>query len=59
MTFGNTEYTKEELIDIALTTAAQFYKNFRNKADDIESWEHYDNLCTALEAIRTEMNIKN
>lgn len=49
---NRTDYTEKELINLALVTAIQFYKECRNKADDSESWEHYDNLCTALEAIK-------
>lgn len=54
MKFGNTDYTKDELIALALKMAAQRAKEWRNAADDSESWDHYDGLLKAFEAIQNE-----
>lgn len=52
---NSTEYTEKELTELALTMAAQQMKNFRNKSNDSESWEHYDNLYVALSTMLAEM----
>ena len=46
-----TEYTETELIKLAIQTAKHIYKDHRNASDDIESWDHYDALVNAYEAI--------
>ena len=50
----NTEYTENDLINLALTMAVQHSREWRNQSDDIESWEHYENLMNAFSAILTE-----
>ena len=50
----NTEYTEQELIKLALTMAAQQAKNWRNGSEDIESWDHYEALMNAFQAIVDE-----
>ena len=50
----NTEYTENDLINLALTMAVQNSREWRNKSDDIESWEHYENLMNAFSAILTD-----
>ena len=50
----NTEYTENDLINLALTMAVQHSREWRNQSDDIESWEHYENLLNAFSAILTE-----
>ncbi len=50
----NTEYTENDLINLALTIAMQQSREWRNQSDDSESWEHYENLMNAFIAILTE-----
>ena len=50
----NTEYTENDLINLALTMAVQHSREWRNQSDDSESWEHYENLMNAFSAILTE-----
>lgn len=50
----NTEYTEQELIKLALTMAAQQAKTWRNGSDDSESWDHYEALMNAFQAIADE-----
>lgn len=50
----NTEYTENDLINLALTMAVQNSREWRNQSDDSESWEHYENLMNAFSAILTE-----
>ena len=50
----NTEYTENGLINLALTMAVQNTREWRNQSEDIESWEHYDNLMNAFSAILTD-----
>ena len=50
----NTEYTENDLINLALTMAVQHSREWRNQSDDIEAWEHYENLLNAFSAILTE-----
>ena len=50
----NTEYTENDLINLALTMAVQHSREWRNQSDDIESWKHYENLMNAFSAILTE-----
>jgi hypothetical protein len=50
----NTEYTENDLINLALTMAVQQSREWRNQSDDSESWEHYENLMNAFSAILTE-----
>jgi len=50
----NTEYTENDLINLALTMAVQQCRAWRNESDDIHSWDHYDALLNAFSAILTE-----
>ena len=50
----NTEYTENDLINLALTMAVQQSREWRNESDESESWEHYENLMNAFSAILTE-----
>ena len=50
----NTEYTENDLINLALTMAVQHSREWRNQSDDSEAWEHYENLMNAFSAILTE-----
>ena len=50
----NTEYTENDLINLALTMAVQQCRAWRNESDDINSWDHYENLMNAFSAILTE-----
>jgi hypothetical protein len=50
----NTEYTENELINLALTMAIQQSRAWRNESDVIESWDHYENLMNAFSAILLE-----
>lgn len=50
----NTEYTENDLINIALVMAEYKSKEWRDQSDDIESWEHYENLMNAFSAILTD-----
>ena len=50
----NTEYTENELINLALTMAVQQCKAWRNESDDIHSWDHYEALLNAFMAIHEE-----
>ena len=50
----NTEYTEQELIKLALTMAAHQAKTWRNGSDDSESWEHYEALTNAFQALADE-----
>ena len=50
----NTEYTENDLINLALTMAVQQSRAWRNESEDIHSWDHYDNLMNAFSAILTE-----
>ena len=47
----NTEYTENDLINLALTMAVQNTREWRNQSEDSESWEHYENLMNAFSAI--------
>ena len=47
----NTEYTENDLINLALTMAVQKTREWRNQSEDSESWEHYENLRNAFSAI--------
>lgn len=50
----NTEYTENDLINLALTMAVQQSRAWRNESEDIHSWDHYDNLMNAFSAILVE-----
>ena len=50
----NTEYTENDLINLALTMAVQQSREWRNESDESETWEHYENLMNAFSAILTE-----
>ena len=50
----NTEYTENDLINLAITMAVQHCIAWRNESDDIHSWDHYDALLNAFMAIREE-----
>ena len=50
----NTEYTENDLINLALTMAVQQCRDWRNGSDDIESWDHYDALLNAFTEIHKE-----
>ena len=50
----NTEYTENELINLALTMAVQQCKAWRNESEDIHSWDHYEALLNAFSAILAE-----
>ena len=50
----NTEYTENELINLALMMAVQSSRMWRDQSDDIESRDHYDNLLNAFSAIFDE-----
>ena len=50
----NTEYTENELINLALTMAVQQSRAWRNESEEIHSWDHYNNLMIAFRAILTE-----
>lgn len=50
----NTEYTENELINLALMMAVQSSKMWRGQSDDEESWDHYENLMNAFSAILDE-----
>ena len=51
----NTEYTENELINLALMMVVQQCKNWRNESDDIHSWDHYEALLNAFMAIHEEL----
>ena len=51
-----TEYTESDLIALALLIADDWARKHRNIADDNESFDHYNDLHAAFEAIRNEMN---
>jgi hypothetical protein len=52
---AKTEYTEEQLIDLALTFALTEMRKYRDEnQDDIEAWEHYENLRAAFTAIQDE-----
>lgn len=50
----NTEYTENDLINLALTMAIQHCREWRNESEDIESYDHYDALWNAFSAIHEE-----
>lgn len=53
----NTEYTEEQLIDLALAFAIQEMRKFRQEAEkenDAEAFDHYENLRLAFGAIYDE-----
>lgn len=50
----NTEYTENELINLALMMAVQSSRMWRDHSDDEESWDHYENLMNAFSAILDE-----
>lgn len=50
----NTEYTENDLINIALLMAEYKSKEWRDQSDDSESWEHYESLMNAFSAILTD-----
>lgn len=50
----NTEYTENELINLALMMAVQSSRMWRDQSDDEESWDHYENLLNAFSAIFDE-----
>jgi len=50
----STEYTEQELIKLALTMAAQQAKAWRNGSEDSESWDHYEALMNAFQAMADE-----
>ena len=50
---------EQELISMALAVAINEIKKFRDdagKQNDVEAWDHYDYVQTALTIIRAEMN---
>lgn len=52
---SKTEYTEEQLIDLALTFALTEMRKYRDESQtDIEAWEHYENLRAAFTAIQDE-----
>ena len=50
----NTEYTENELINLALMMAVQSSRMWRDQSDDEESWDNYENLLNAFSAIFDE-----
>lgn len=50
----NTEYTENDLINLALTMAVQQSREWRNRSEDSESWDHYEALLNAFMAIHEE-----
>lgn len=44
----DTDYTKDELMVLAFKIAAKASEDWRNGADDLESWEHYETLRKAF-----------
>ena len=55
---SKTEYTESELIDLAITMAVQRCKEWRTASEDIEGWDHYEDLKNAFEAILEERKAK-
>lgn len=49
-----TEYTEEGLITLAIQIAKAKAIEWRNGSDDSESWEHYQALADAFEAVYCE-----
>lgn len=54
----NTEYSEEELIDLALAIAEQRAKEWRNESEDSEAWDHHEALMNAFEAIRKDRQVQ-
>ena len=49
-----TEYTENDLINLALMMAVQRSREWRNQSDDSVTWDHYENLTNAFSAILSE-----
>ena len=51
-----TDYTEQDLVALALLIADDWARKHRNTAEDNESFDHYNNLHNAFEAMRNEIN---